>query len=157
MRGAGGADGGGTADRTGCGGDVPAAWKTTKAWDDTLRTTATQNNGENQKSLFWFIKNQVISLRNGRSWRAFTNVQRYPLRNSQSPTVKILKQPRVHNAAKKKVHDSPSQATSLCRCSLSFTNPLMSHLLQCPAGPNLDDSACIPILPTRLNPRTTSK
>ena len=74
MRGAGRADGGGTVDWTGCGGDVPAAWKTTKAWDDTLRTTVAQNNREKQKSLFWFIKNQIISLRNGTSWEAFNNI-----------------------------------------------------------------------------------
>lgn len=57
MRGAGGADGGGIVDWTGCGGDVPAAWKKTNTWADTLRTTVTQNNGEKQKSLFWVIKN----------------------------------------------------------------------------------------------------
>lgn len=48
MRAAGGADGGGTVDWTGCGGDAPAAWKMTNAWDNTLRTTVTQNNGEKQ-------------------------------------------------------------------------------------------------------------
>lgn len=49
------------------------------AWDDTLRTTVTQNNEEKQKSLFWFIKNQIIFLRNGTSWEAFNNTWCYLL------------------------------------------------------------------------------